>query len=116
MNILVVTGRLASNAVRASINGADVLILDIEVAAFTTPALLKRFLPSKKFDLILVPGLASGDYSGLENTLGVPIRLGPKHAVDLGFVLSYAEDLDFSSKVPACELLVEKSKPMRCKR
>lgn len=108
MNILVVTGRLASNAVRASINGADVLILDIEVAAFTTPALLKRFLPSKKFDLILVPGLASGDYSGLENTLGVPIRLGPKHAVDLGFVLSYAEDLDFSSKVPACELLVEK--------
>ena len=39
MNILVVTGKLASNTVKASVNGgADVLVLDIEVAAFTTPA------------------------------------------------------------------------------
>ena len=59
-NVLVVTGKLAADTVKASVNGgADVLVLDIEVAAFTTPALLRRSLPPKKFDLILISGLAS---------------------------------------------------------
>ena len=111
MNILVVTGKLARNTVRASVkNEADVLVLDIEVAAFVTPALLGRSISSKKYGLILIPGLASGDFSGLEYELGIPIRLGPKHAVDLGFVLQFAKSLDFSSIVPACELLVEKKR------
>jgi len=111
MNILVVTGRLAENAVRRSVkDGADVLVLGIEVAAFTTPALLRRSLPKKKYDLILVPGLASGDYSGLEKDINTPVKLGPKHAVDLGFVLSNADDTAFSAKLPACELLKEKRK------
>jgi len=111
MNILVVTGKLASNTVKASVrNMADVLVLDIEVAAFTTPSLLGRSLSSKKYDLILVPGLASGDYFGLEKEIGIPIRLGPKHAVDLGFVLELADKFNFSSKVPACELLIEKKR------
>ncbi|NJD53910.1 MAG: dihydropteroate synthase-like protein [Candidatus Methanoperedens sp.] len=108
MNILVVTGKLADNTVKASVNGrADVLVLDIEVAAFTTPALLRRFLPPKKYDLILIPGLAKGDFQGLEKEIGIPVRLGPKHAVDLGFVLSFS-GLDFSSSTPACELLTGK--------
>lgn len=111
MNILVVTGKLASDTVKASVrNMADVLVLDIEVAAFTTPSLLGCSLSPKKYDLILVPGLASGDYSGLEKELGIPIRLGPKHAVDLGFVLEFAEGFDFSSRIPACELLIEKKR------
>jgi dihydropteroate synthase-like protein len=87
-----------------------VLVLGVEVAAFTTPALLRRSLPPKKYDLILVPGLASGDYSGLETEINTPVKLGPKHAVDLGFVLLYACDMDFSAKIPACELLKEKRK------
>jgi dihydropteroate synthase-like protein len=111
MKILVVTARLAENAVRRSVkDGAEVLVLGIEVAAFTTPALLQRSLPQKKYDLILVPGIASGDYSGLEKEINTPVKLGPKHAVDLGFVLSYASDMAFSSKIPACELLKEKRK------
>ncbi|MDD5616504.1 MAG: dihydropteroate synthase-like protein [Candidatus Methanoperedens sp.] len=111
MKILVVTGRLAENAVRISVKDrADILVLGIEVAAFTTPALLRRSLPQKKYDLILVPGLASGDYSGLEKEINTPVKLGPKHAVDLGFVLSFAEYTVFSSKIPACELLMEKRK------
>jgi dihydropteroate synthase-like protein len=111
MKILVVTGRLAENAVRrSSKDGADILVLGIEVAAFTTPSLLRHSLPQKKYDLILVPGLASGDYSGLEKEIKTPVRLGPKHAVDIGFVLSYADDMVFSTKIPACELLKEKRK------
>ncbi len=109
MKILVVTGKLAENAVKKSVTDeADVLVLDIEVAAFVTPALLRRSLPDKKYDLILIPGLASGDFSGLEKELNTPIRLGPKHAVDLDFVLSFADTIAFSKKVPACELLLEK--------
>jgi dihydropteroate synthase-like protein len=125
MNILVVTGRLAANAVKKAVQDeADVLVLGIEVAAFVTPALLRRSLPlmnppkkngyhwvhqtDKKYDLILISGAASGDFSGLEKELNTPIRLGPKHAADLDFVLSFADSITFSSKVPACELLIEK--------
>lgn len=111
MNILVVTGRLAENAVKRSVQDeADVLALDIEVAAFITPALLRGSLADKKYDLILIPGLASGDFSGLEKEINVPVRLGPKHAIDLGFVLSFADETAFSRKVPACELLIEKKR------
>src|SRR3972149_5273204 len=109
MNILVATGRLAENGVRNSVKDeADVLVLDIEVASFITPALLLRSMPDQKYDLILIPGLASGNFSGLEKELNTKIRLGPKHAVDLGFVLSFSEEVTFSSKIPACELLLEK--------
>ncbi len=106
MDILVVTGRLAENAVRKSVqNMADVLVLDIEVASFITPALLKRYLYDTRYNLVLIPGLASGDFRALERESGTPVMLGPKHAVDLGFVLSYSEDITFSREVPACELL-----------
>ena len=109
MNILVVTGKMAENAVKKAVQDeADVLVLDIEIAAFVTPSLLRRSLPEKKYDLMLVSGLGSGDFSKLETELGTPIRLGPKHAVDLDFVLSFADSLTFSTKVPACELLLGK--------
>ena len=109
MDTLIVTGHLAENAVRKAVKDkADVLVLDIEVAAFITPALLKRHIPNRKYELILIPGLASGNFTDLENELGTSIRLGPKHAVDLWFVLSFADGVNFSSKVPACELLAGK--------
>ncbi len=109
MNILAVTGKLAENAVRKSVqDDAEVLALDIDVAAFITPALLRSSLPDKKYELILISGLAAGDFSGLEKEINTPVRLGPKHAVDLGFVLSFADSLAFSTKVPACELLLGK--------
>ncbi len=107
MNILVVTGRLAANTVRASVkNEADILILEIDIAAFVTPALLSRSISRTDYDMILLPGLVSADFSGLERKLGIPIRLGPKHAIDLGFVISSSSDLDLSSTIPACELLI----------
>lgn len=109
MDILAVTGKVAENAVKKAVQDeADVLVLDIDIAAFVTPALLRRSLPDKKYELILISGLASGDFSRLEKELNTSIRLGPKHAVDLDFVLSFADSLTFSTKVPACELLIEK--------
>jgi dihydropteroate synthase-like protein len=117
MKILIATGRLAENTVRKAIGEkADILVADIDIAAFITPKkLIKTFKEaglSKTYDLILLPGLVSGDFSKASEELGCKIRLGPKHAYDLGFVLPFAGKIEFSEKIPACELLSDVRKEM----
>ncbi len=113
MKILVVTGRLAEYGVKKAVkDSADVLVVDINIAAFIKPKLLKRSLHSFKtytgYDLILIPGLIPADFSDVEKELSVKIRLGPMDVRDLDFVLSYSEELKFSKTIPACELLTRK--------
>ncbi|WP_440953796.1 dihydropteroate synthase-like protein [Methanococcoides sp. FTZ1] len=108
MEILVATGKLAENTVRFSVaDNADVLVLDIEVAAFLTPHRLLSVLKQqdKRYDVIFVPGLCSGDFSIIEKELDCKVYLGPKHAYDLGSVLRFVGEMEFSLEVPACELL-----------
>ncbi|HET8687866.1 MAG TPA: dihydropteroate synthase-like protein, partial [Methanosarcina sp.] len=117
MNILIATGRLAENTVRKAIGEkADILVADIDIAAFITPKkLIKTFQEaglSKAYDLILLSGLVAGDFSKASEELGCKIRLGPKHAYDLGFVLPFAGKIEFSEKIPACELLADVQKEM----
>jgi len=117
MKILIVTGKLADAAVRNAASGVaskykidvDVLTLNIRIAAFITPRHLEK-QKLKGYDLILIPGLITADFSAIENRIRTPIRLGPKHACDLEFVLRYADSTGFSSKTPACELLLSKMK------
>ena len=109
MKILVATGRLAQNTVRAAVDeNADVLVLDIDVAAFITSGLLKRSLPDRRYDMILVPGLASSDFTDLESECGLPIRMGPRHAYDLRSVIPLANELELSRTIPADEFLSKK--------
>ncbi len=56
-------------------------------------------------ELILVSGLIKSDFSALEAELGVPIRLGPRHAYDLRTVLPMLDEVELSATVPACTLL-----------
>ena len=107
MKILVVTGKLAEGVVKeASSDLADVITLDVDVAAFITPGMLRKKNESlRSYDLILISGLITADFSRLEEDLGVPIRLGPKHAIDLKYVLPIADEIEFSKKIPACEIL-----------
>ena len=119
MKILIATGRLAENIVKKAVREkADVLVVDIDIAAFITPKkLINAFKEAnypKNYDLILIPGLVAGDFSKASAELGCKIRLGPKHAYDLGFVLQYAET-EFSEKVPACELLLDIRKELAFK-
>jgi dihydropteroate synthase-like protein len=112
MEILIATGRLAENTVRKAVGErADVLVADIDIAAFITPKKLIKAIQeannSKKYDLILLPGLVAGDFSRASEELDFRIRLGPKHAYDLGFVLRFAGEVEFSEKIPACELLAD---------
>ncbi|MHC1576753.1 MAG: dihydropteroate synthase-like protein [Methanosarcinaceae archaeon] len=110
MKILVATGYLAEDTVRGSVGSiADIVVIDTDVAAFITPHRLlhaiKEQYPATSFDMILVPGLVSGDFSGIANELDCRIYLGPKHAYDLAFAISFAEKVEFSTLIPACELL-----------
>lgn len=110
MRILLVTGRLAYPTVKELADEkADVLMLDIGIAAFTTPRMLEKAIADKKgdYDLILVSGLAASDFSGLERKLGVKIRLGPKHAYDIPMALAYADKFEFSHKISADQLLAD---------
>ena len=110
MRILLVTGRQAYPIVKElAKDRADVLMLDIGIAAFTTPKLLERSLADRKndYDLVLVTGLATSDFSGLEKKSGVKIRLGPKQAYDIPLALEYADKIEFSHKVPADQLLAD---------
>ena len=106
VKVLLVTGRLAESQVRAFAEEADVLVANVDVATFITPQMLLSAAP-QGYDLILIPGAITADFREAERALGAKIRLGPKHAADLGLVLrSLAkEKIELSCTVPACRLL-----------
>ena len=110
MNILIVTGHLSEKVVRDAVGTkADILIIDVEVAAFITPQkllnTLKKQSINKKYDIIFVPGIAKGNFLKIAKELDTEIYLGPKHACDLKHVLSYIDKIKFSLSTPACELI-----------
>ncbi len=124
MNILVATGHLAEQTVRLAVRSkADVLVIDTDVAAFITPRKLLTAIQTQQaqqasgnlpgnYDLIFVPGLVSGNFSNVAEELGCEIYLGPKHAYDLEYVVPFAGKVDFSTTIPACELLTNVKRDM----
>jgi dihydropteroate synthase-like protein len=109
MKVLAVTGRMAQDLVKTSAKGSDVLVLDVDIAAFITPEMLHCAAP-KDYDLILIPGAITADFSAVETALGTKIRLGPKHATDIGFVLHHLGDVELSTSIPACMMLESRMK------
>ena len=121
MNILIATGYLAEQTVRDSVRSkADVLVIDTDVAAFITPRKLLTAIQAQQtsgilsdnYDLIFVPGLVSGNFSNVAEELGCEIYLGPKHAYDLEYVVSFVGKVEFSTTIPACELLTNVRRDM----
>ncbi|OPY52508.1 MAG: Pterin binding enzyme [Methanosaeta sp. PtaU1.Bin112] len=104
--ILLVTGRLAEDQVKAAAGDADVLVADIDIAAFLTPELLLSASP-RGYDLILIPGAITADFQQAERLLDTKIRLGPKNAADLKAVLRRLAGgkIELSTTIPACQLL-----------
>ncbi len=104
--ILLVTGRMAEAQVRSSADDAQVLVADVDVAAFITPELLLSASPMG-YDLILIPGAITADFQEAERALCTKIRLGPKNAADLKEVLRHLakEKIELSRTIPACRLL-----------
>ena len=121
MKVVLATGRKAEGMVTAAVKTAnaphvtcEVLTQDLNIAAFSTPKSLKKALEGapKKLDcdLILISGFCKADFSDLENKIAIPIRLGPRHAYDIGEAFELGETMDFSSTIPADVFLAEKRK------
>ncbi|KXA94888.1 hypothetical protein AKJ65_03105 [candidate division MSBL1 archaeon SCGC-AAA259E19] len=113
--ILLVTGKQAKELVKKYSKQSDlkteVDALPIEIASFMN---LNTFLKGledrdlEPFSMILVPGQAEFDLQKAEETLGVPVFKGPKHAADIPFVLENFESLNLFKEIPAAEMLEEK--------
>ncbi|MFP3233155.1 MAG: DUF6513 domain-containing protein, partial [Sulfolobaceae archaeon] len=94
MKILLVTGKLAFKAVEevAKKINADVLVLDYPVAALMTTEYIAESLKKFKdkvnnFDLIIIPGLSSGDAKTIEEKVGIKAYKGTEDIHDLPFAL-----------------------------
>ncbi len=108
MKVLVITGKLAAEEVKKAVKdfeGVDVFVADVEVAAFLTPDHI-RAIDLSRYDLVLLPGNAKGNWEELEKETGVRIRLGSIHAADLPAVLRNLERVELSHSIPACRLLM----------
>jgi dihydropteroate synthase len=89
LNRLFVTGQLASEALRKTLEGIEagfewrVEALRIKVAALMTTDYLKATLPRPACDTVYLPGLCQADIAALEAAFGVPFQKGPKDLRDL---------------------------------
>jgi len=110
--ICVVTGVRAAEIVKAQIkffHEVVIQVLPVSVAAFISPKLInehrERFGGS---DLVLVPGMAHGDFSRISKSLNLEIVKGPRYAFDLPEVLRHVlfDDIKLSSK-KAADLVME---------
>ncbi|HEY5140294.1 MAG TPA: dihydropteroate synthase, partial [Methylococcales bacterium] len=112
------TGRCAEKVVKGSVGqAADVLVLDIDVAALMTPPLLKKAYVehvrrlARDYEVILIPGSSNTTgFSSLADELSVNIVLGPKQAYDLSLVLSSLDDSPLTLNEPADRIILEKRK------
>ncbi|MEM2123677.1 MAG: DUF6513 domain-containing protein, partial [Candidatus Bathyarchaeia archaeon] len=112
LKVALITGQLARGMVerfsRDSRVESGVFSLPIQVASLMNAAYIAgriRDYPLQGFDLILVPGLVKGDLRVIEESAGVPVFRGPKHAADIPRVLDNIGRVELSKEVPACELL-----------
>ncbi|MBI4168525.1 MAG: hypothetical protein HY510_01160 [Acidobacteria bacterium] len=86
---LFVTGQLASEALRKTLEGIGagfewrVEALRIKVAALMTTDYLRATLPRPACDTVYLPGLCQADTGALAESFGVPFLKGPKDLRDL---------------------------------
>ncbi|MEM3561606.1 MAG: dihydropteroate synthase-like protein [Candidatus Jordarchaeaceae archaeon] len=114
MRVLLVTGRLAKESVERAASQSslevDVVELPVSVAAFLSPDFIVKQLKnkiSKKYDLLIVPGLVKGDVSIIEDELKIPTFKGPRYASDIPLIL---DNLDIPlSKIYPADYIIKKS-------
>jgi dihydropteroate synthase-like protein len=124
LNVLIATGRKAEEIVRNAVDSAaDILVLNIDVAAFMTPAMLKKHYleftnkTNARYDIILIPGATNvKGYKELSSEIGVKIALGPKQAYDLGLVISLIDEVSLSLSASADTLIYERRRENALKR
>jgi dihydropteroate synthase-like protein len=90
--VLLVTGRLAENALRRVVDSLGptlgieptIAVLPISVAALmTTEWVLSHLRPPPGIERIVLPGFCSGSTQPIADAFGIDVELGPKDLLDL---------------------------------
>ena len=81
-----------------------------EIASFLSPAQLSALLEEEKYDMAIVSGMCTASFDSVEASSGVPVYRGPRHAADLGAILSLLPDVRLSRTTPADDFLAEKKR------
>jgi dihydropteroate synthase-like protein len=109
MRILLPTGTATEAIVRKAAAGFDAdVVVTGEIASFLTPHALLRLMQKGTYDSVIVSGMCSASFEGVERETGIPIYRGPRHAADLSLVLSLIGTEIISRTVPADNFLIAK--------
>lgn len=107
MRVLLPTGTIAEKIVRRAAAGFDAdVIVTGEIASFLTPERLCTLAQDGSYDAIIVSGMCTASFASAEDSLGIPVYRGPRHAADLGMMLRLLGTMEFSRTVPADEFLI----------
>ncbi len=87
-----------------------------EIASFLTPGALLDLIRRGEYDMVIVSGMVTASFRHVEEETGVPIYLGPRHAADLGRVLSSLDTLPLSRSVPADEFIEAVKRGEACRK
>ncbi|HII77097.1 MAG TPA: dihydropteroate synthase-like protein [Methanolinea sp.] len=110
MRILLPTGSVTAATVTQAADACrgryeiDVIVTG-EIASFLTPVQLQGLIKDGRYDMVIVSGMCTASFEQVERDTGVPVYRGPRHAADLGIVLSILETLELSRSVPADDFL-----------
>ncbi|MFX1563364.1 MAG: DUF6513 domain-containing protein, partial [Promethearchaeota archaeon] len=119
MKILLITGRLAEPLIRHAsqtitpYHTCDILVLPQAVAAFLHPKYVATQLKKRKrttiYDIILLPGMVSGDTTLVKEATNIPSYKGTRHAADLPLLLNLItqEKVTLSTTKPADNVIIK---------
>ncbi|WFN35709.1 dihydropteroate synthase-like protein [Methanogenium sp. S4BF] len=107
MRVLLPTGTIAEKIVRRAAAGFDAdVVVTGEIASFLTPERLCAMAQGGWYDAVIISGMCTASFAPAEEALGIPVYRGPRHAADLGMMLSLLGTMEFSRTVPADEFLI----------
>lgn len=107
IRILLPTGRITEEAVRQAARGyGATVVVTGEIASFLTPDHLRQLITDGSYDLVITSGMCTASFRRVEEETGVPVFRGPRHAADLGMILSMIGRIELSREIPADDFLV----------
>ncbi len=119
LKVLLVTGKLAEPLIRQILDETqtqhtfDLLVLPLAVAAFLHPKYVASQIHLRgsleEYNLILLPGMVSGDTELVKKSVGIPTFKGTRYAADLPLLLDNLFDVEsrLSTTQPADIVLAD---------
>lgn len=120
MHVLFPTGRQSEGALRAALANTCAFSFEIvtvgEIASFLSPQTLRHLLSSHRSDLVVVSGMCTASFAGVESSCGVPVRRGTRHAADMRLAVPLILSGGLSATAAADDLLSDERKQQAASR